>query len=115
MRYLLYSVATCGALVLATLVAHSQNAPARSGQPSGQQAPAADPYINNPTPGATQFPLAAPGGKDSNAKGAAPPGAVNQGPFNPDTWKYGPAFDPPAGSKIWNPVKIKMMQGGKVT
>ena len=22
-----------------------------------------------------------------------PPGAVNQGPFDPTTWKYGPAFD----------------------
>ena len=33
----------------------------------------------------------------------------------PATWKYGTAFDAPAGSKIWNPVKLKMMQGGKVT
>ena len=31
------------------------------------------------------------------------------------TWKYGPAFNPPPGAKIWNPVKLKMMQGGKVT
>ena len=45
----------------------------------------------------------------------APPGAVNQGPFDPATWKYGPAFNPPPGAKIWNPVKLKMMQGGKVT
>ncbi len=30
-------------------------------------------------------------------------------------WKYGHAWDAPPGSKIWNPVKIKMMQGGKVT
>src|ERR1019366_7463485 len=33
----------------------------------------------------------------------------------PATWKYGPAFDAPAGSKIWNPVKLKMMRGEKVT
>ena len=45
----------------------------------------------------------------------APAGAVNQGPFDPATWKYGPAFNPPAGAKIWNPVKLKLMQGGKVT
>jgi 2-keto-3-deoxy-L-rhamnonate aldolase RhmA len=63
----------------------------------------------------TQFPLAAPAGKDSNAKTTAPPGAVNQGPFDMDKWKYGPAFNPPAGSKIWNPVKLKLAQGGKVT
>ncbi len=29
---------------------------------------------------------------------------------DPATWKYGPAFDPPANAKIWNPVKLKMMQ-----
>ena len=45
----------------------------------------------------------------------APAGATNQGAFDPATWKYGTAFNPPAGSKIWNPVKLKMMQGGKVT
>src|SRR5206468_9443914 len=52
---------------------------------------------------------------DSNAFNVAPPGAVNQGAFDPLKWKYGNAFDAPAGSKIWNPVKLKMMQGGKVT
>src|SRR5262245_13063739 len=61
------------------------------------------------------FPLAAPAGTDSNARQIAPPGAVNQGPYDMSTWKYGPAFNPPPGAKIWNPVKIKLMQGGKVT
>jgi len=75
----------------------------------------ADPYLNNAAPGTTQFPLAAPGGKDSNSRQAAPAGAVNQGPFDPAKWKYGPAFNPPEGAKIWNHVKLKMMQGGKVT
>lgn len=63
----------------------------------------------------TAFPLAAAGGIDSEALNEAPPGAVNQGPFDPDTWQYGPAFTPPPNAKIWNPVKLKMMQGGKVT
>ena len=62
-----------------------------------------------------QFPLAAPAGVDSKAREVAPPGAVNQGPYDMNTWKYGSAFNPPAGTKIWNPVKIKLMQGGKVT
>src|SRR4051794_2020011 len=64
----------------------------------------------------TQFPLAAPAGRDSNARQVAPPGAVNQGPFDMNTWKYGaaPAFTAPAGAKIWNPVKLKLMQGGKI-
>src|ERR1044071_4819631 len=61
------------------------------------------------------FPLAAKAGQDSNAKSVAPPGAVNQGAFDMNTWKYGPAWNPPAGSKIWNPVKLKMMAGQKVT
>jgi 2-keto-3-deoxy-L-rhamnonate aldolase RhmA len=77
--------------------------------------PGADPYANDPAAGTTEFPLAATAGQDSNAKNVAPPGAVNQGPFNAATWKYGPAFTPPAGGKIWDPVKLKMMQGGKVT
>ena len=62
-----------------------------------------------------QFPLAAPAGVDSRARETALPGAVNQGPFDAGTWKYGNAFNAPAGTKIWNPVKIKMMQGAKLT
>jgi 2-keto-3-deoxy-L-rhamnonate aldolase RhmA len=59
--------------------------------------------------------LAAPAGVDSKARQAAPPGAVNQGPFDAATWKYGNAFSPPPGTKIWNPAKIKLMQeGGKL-
>jgi 2-keto-3-deoxy-L-rhamnonate aldolase RhmA len=73
----------------------------------------ADPYANNTT--VTTFPLAAPAGKDSNARNVAPMGAVNQGAFDPANWKYGTAFNAPPGSKIWNPVKLKLMAGGKVT
>jgi 2-keto-3-deoxy-L-rhamnonate aldolase RhmA len=58
------------------------------------------------------FPLAAPAGKDSNARQVAPPGAVNQGGFDNAKWKYGSAFNTPAGAKIWNPAKLKLMQGG---
>jgi 2-keto-3-deoxy-L-rhamnonate aldolase RhmA len=61
-----------------------------------------------------KFPLAAPAGVDSHAFDKAPPGAVNQGKYDMDKWKYGHAWDAPAGAKIWNPVKLKMMQGGKV-
>ena len=61
------------------------------------------------------FPLAAPAGTDSKAISQPPPNAVNSGPIDPATWKFGPAFNPPAGAKIWNPVKLKMLQGGKVT
>src|ERR1700686_1128308 len=60
------------------------------------------------------FPLAAPAGRDSNARAVAPPGAINQGPYNMSAWKYGSAFNAPAGTKIWNPAKIKLMQGGKL-
>jgi 2-keto-3-deoxy-L-rhamnonate aldolase RhmA len=84
--------------------------------PAGQAPrPNADPYANNPDAGKLRFPLAAPEGKDSKAFEAPPSGAVNTGRFDAKAWKYGPNFDPPANSKIWNPVKLKMMQGGKVT
>src|SRR5438552_13650156 len=84
--------------------------------PAGQTLPAsADPYANNPDAGRLQFPLAAPAGKDSGAITKALPGGVNQGMIDPKTWKYGPAYDAPPNSKIWNPVKLKMMRGEKVT
>lgn len=64
---------------------------------------------------AGQFPLAAKAGVDSHAIDVAPPDAVNQGRFDMTKWKYGHAWDPPPGAKIWNPVKLKMMEGHKVT
>src|ERR1051325_376184 len=95
------------AVILAAFGFQAQNRP--------QQTPNADPYANNAAPGTTQFPLAAPAGKDSNSLSNAPSNAVNQGPYDASKWKYGHAFDAPEGSKIWNPVKLKMMKGEKVT
>jgi 2-keto-3-deoxy-L-rhamnonate aldolase RhmA len=112
MKKLLFPTVACAAFGIAAFAAQNPPPPAA---PSTQTAPKADPYANNAPPGTTQFPLAAPAGKDSNARTIAPAGAVNQGPFDMAKWKYGPAFDAPAGSKIWNPVKLKMMAGGKVT
>ena len=62
-----------------------------------------------------EYPLAAPAGQDSHAFDKAPPGAINQGKFDDQKWKFGTAWDAPPGSKIWNPVKLKMMKGEKVT
>src|SRR6266699_4001065 len=81
----------------------------------GQAPPTADPYANNPDAGALKFPLAAPAGKDSGALTNVLPGGVNQGRIDEKTWKYGHAFDAPPDAKIWNPVKLKMMKGEKVT
>ena len=92
--------------VLGAALAQAQNAPA----------PNADPYANNAKAGATQFPLAAPAGKDSGAIRTAPAGAVNQGPYDMAKWKYGPDFSKPVGSSpIWNPVMAKLKAGQKVT
>ena len=105
------------AAILATAL-HAQSAQPQPPAPAPQRpasTPTADPYANNPNAGSTTFPLAAPAGKDSGAKQAAPAGASNQGAFDPGTWKYGTAFNAPAGSKIWNPAKLKLQQGGKVT
>ena len=103
-----YMMIACVALAMG--IAQGQNAPAA--QPPK---PNADPYANNADAGKLQFPMAAPAGKDSGAFKAALPGAANTGAFDMDKWKYGPAWTPPANSKIWNPVKVKMMQGGKVS
>jgi 2-keto-3-deoxy-L-rhamnonate aldolase RhmA len=113
-KRLFLAVAASATLTLAALTVHAQNPPPAQNPPA-QPRPTADPYATNPNPGQTQFPLAAAAGKDSGARTTAPAGAVNQGAFDPAAWKYGPAFDPPAGTKIWNPVKLKMIQGGKVT
>jgi 2-keto-3-deoxy-L-rhamnonate aldolase RhmA len=120
MKRPLLATAACVALGFAAFAAQAQNPPAQpaAASPEGAppaQAPRADPYANNAAPGTGKFPLAAPAGKDSNARAVAPPGALNQGPFDPATWKYGPASTPPPGAKIWNPAKLKLMQGGKVT
>jgi 2-keto-3-deoxy-L-rhamnonate aldolase RhmA len=82
---------------------------------SKRAVPNADPYANNPDAGTLKFPLAAPAGKDSGAITKALPGGINQGVIDEKTWKYGHAFDGPADAKIWNPVKLKMMRGEKVT
>ena len=110
MKRMLFAVALCAALGLVTFHAQGQ-APAR-GQGA---APSADPYANNPDAGKQQFPLAAAAGKDSGAKATPLPGAVNAGAVDPASWKYGPLFRPPAGTKLWNPVKVKLQAGGKVT
>src|SRR5438046_3012118 len=96
-RKLLIASVLCAAVGIVVFAGQAQT-------PAPQTpAPNADPYANNAAPGATQFPLAAPAGKDSGARTTAPAGALNTGPFDPTTWKYGGAFNPPAGSKIWNP------------
>jgi 2-keto-3-deoxy-L-rhamnonate aldolase RhmA len=87
------------------------------GQQQGTSQPGAtaDPYANNPAAGTMKFPLAAPAGKDSGAITKAPSGATNQGIIDEKAWKYGHAFDAPPNGKIWNPVKLKMMRGEKIT
>jgi 2-keto-3-deoxy-L-rhamnonate aldolase RhmA len=52
---------------------------------------------------------------DSGAVTIPPPFAINTGPFDPARWTFGGAFEPPAGAAVWNPVKLKLQQGGKVT
>ena len=114
MKRMLLSSMVCAAFIAAVLAADAQN-PQPQPPPRPAPAPTADPYANNPNAGATQFPLAAPAGKDSGARQAAPAGAVNQGAFDPASWKYGAAFNAPSGSRVWNPAKLKLAQGGKVT
>jgi 2-keto-3-deoxy-L-rhamnonate aldolase RhmA len=84
-------------------------------QQAQQNRPAnADPYANNADAGTLRFPLAAKQGQNSGAFKTPLAGAVNTGPFDPKTWKYGPNTKAPDNSKIWNPAKLKLQQGGKV-
>jgi 2-keto-3-deoxy-L-rhamnonate aldolase RhmA len=106
-------MAAFGAVVMMNAAELAQNQSPSAPRPAA--APTADPYANNAAAGTTKFPLAAPAGADSKALTTAPAGAVNQGAFNPAAWKYGPAFNPPADAQLWNPVKQKLLEGGKVT
>ena len=100
MKRLLFSAAFVAAVGLGTVAAFSQLSRSNEDDVAARQ---------------SKFPLAAKAGEDSHAIDKAPEGALNQGKFDDKTWKFGKAFDAPAGSKIWNPVKLKMMRGGKVT
>jgi len=114
MRYLMAAVVLlCGALGIAAFAGQPQQPQTQA--PQTPQPAVADPYANNAQAGTMQFPLAAPAGRDSNARNVAPAGAMNTGPFDPTKWKNGHAFDPPPGSEVWNPVKLKIMRGEKVT
>ncbi len=106
MKRMLFAVALCAALGMVTFYAQA---------PAGQKPASADPYANNPDAGKSKFPLAAPAGKDSGAKDKPIPGSLNTGAVDPSTWKYGPQNPRQAGAKLWNPVKLKLQQGGKVT
>src|ERR1700742_594138 len=97
MKRLLFSAALVAAVGLGTVAAFSQ---ANEDDVAAAQA---------------KYPLAAKAGEDSHAIDKAPASATNQGKFDDKTWKFGHAYDPPPGSKLWNPVKIKMLAGGKVT
>jgi 2-keto-3-deoxy-L-rhamnonate aldolase RhmA len=108
MKHLLLAAVLGAAAGLAAFAAHTQT-------PFPERPSSADPYAHTPAAGTTKFPLAAPAGTDSRARMVAPAGAENQGPFDPATWTYGPAFTPAERAAIWNPVKLKMLQGGKVT
>ncbi len=100
------TIAALIASVLALVAAAAQQQAPRPEQPSATEDAVAS---------GGNFPLAAKAGQDSNAKNVAPAGAVNQGPFDMTKWKYGSRWNSPQGAKIWNPVKLKMMAGQKVT
>jgi 2-keto-3-deoxy-L-rhamnonate aldolase RhmA len=111
MRQRFFAVFVSMALGIVVFGAQTQSPPARP----PQTPTSTDTYAGNAAAGTTTFPLAAPAGKDSNARNVAPPGATNRGVFDPATWQYGPAFNQPAAGKIWNPVRLKMQQGVKLT
>lgn len=104
-------IAAIAVFGFAAAYAYAQSAPV----PAAAPASGLDPYANNAKAGTMQFPLAAPAGTDSGAMKKPLAGGVNTGPFDPATWKYGMRDQVAGGVKIWNPVKLKMMQGGKVT
>jgi 2-keto-3-deoxy-L-rhamnonate aldolase RhmA len=118
MRHVLAGLSLTAALLVPLITgaqAPAPSSPPQTPPPTATSAPGADPYAGNPVAGASSFPLAAPAGVDSKARDTPPPFAANTGPFDPGSWKFGAAFNSPANAALWNPVKVKMQQGGKVT
>ena len=77
MRQLFVLVIAAAVFTFAAFGFQNRGQGARGQQP----APNADPYANNAAPGTTQFPLAAPAGKDSGAIDHPLPGGVKSGPY----------------------------------
>jgi len=111
-RFLIATSVTASLGLLAFQILAQAPAP---NQGKGKASVSADPYANNADAGTLRFPLAAPAGKNSDAINTPLPGGVNAGKVDPGTWNYGPQSRPPANAKIWNPVKLKLMAGEKVT
>ena len=82
--------ALCTLLAIAAFGSRAQTPPASNAERRSVSQPTA-------RRGNRRFRWPLPPGVDSKAKEVAPPGAVNQGPFNSSTWKYGPAFNPTGG------------------
>jgi hypothetical protein len=114
MKHLIAAGFACAVVGVAVFAAQPP-APAQTQQPPAQPAPNADPYANNARPGATEFPLAAPAGKDSNAKTTAPAARSTRDHLTRQAGNTGRRSIPRPDAKIWNPAKLKLMQGGKVT
>ena len=120
-KRLLVAAAIWTAAAIPTFGAADQNAPAPSAATSNPpaqntaQAPTADPYANNPGPATQAFPLAAPAGVDSRAETVVASRRGESGSVRSGLVEIRPSVRPPAGAKIWNPVKLKMQQGRKVT
>jgi 2-keto-3-deoxy-L-rhamnonate aldolase RhmA len=112
MKSFLAALALAASVAGIALVTAGAQAPA---QPPAPQPPPPQQPAPSAVPGASRFPLAAPAGVDSGALTTPPPFATNTGPFDPATWRFGEAFAVPAGVTVWNPVRAKLQQGGKVT
>jgi hypothetical protein len=83
--------------------------------PAGQKPATADPYANNPEAGKQKFPLAAPAGKDSGAK-EKPLARRRQHRLDRSRdLEVRTEQQASRRRKLWNPVKVKLQQGGKVT
>jgi len=83
--------------------------------PGGQPPPTADPYANNAAAGALKFRWRLP---PARIPAQSQPRCLMQsikGIIDEKSWKYGHAFDATPNGKIWNPVKLKMMRGEKIT
>ena len=109
-------VAALALLLAAGMISVSGQAPAGQAPARPAQTPNADPYFNNPDAGATEVPAGRAGRqgqrrRNDSADRLGEPGPVQSVDLEV---RHRRSIRRPT-SKVWNPVKLKMQQGGKVT
>ena len=114
MKHLIAAGFVCAVLGIVVLAAQPPAPASQAQQPPAQPAPNADPYANNARPGATESRSPRRRARTATRKRRRRRARSTRGR---STRRRGNTArrSIPSDAKVWNPAKLKLMQGGKVT